>query len=226
MQHLTRVAHGERRHKCIFPRCTKSFTRPGMLCLPSLSFEANSDRPTKTTHPVYSQGRPGRVLSISDTWPVCSVFCHLIGPIFLCIHDGHYYIHDLLPSTYLLPTHHPKPRQRTTHGSAQKERRDLSPVYDTPCYLFIYYIIISTCMCAVIICFYYARFTESIDSGVNLFWIYYMISRLTKRWYFSCYRVLCIVCWIQHWAEGLRSIQALSRTGVEDTARRAFATRG
>ena len=50
-----------------------------------------------------------------------------------------------LPPTSYLPTIPNHDNEQPT-DKLKKEGRDLSPVYDTPCYLFIYYIIISTCM--------------------------------------------------------------------------------
>lgn len=49
---LTSAAHGERKHKCLFPGCNKSFTRPGMLGLLAsrLGFTANLVRSIKTPY--------------------------------------------------------------------------------------------------------------------------------------------------------------------------------
>lgn len=111
--HLTRVAHGERRHKCVFPRCTKSFTRPGMSSLPISPSTTNSTRPTQTTHPVYAQGRSRSVLSIAHSRPVRTVFCHLKG-----IDESHSRIHDGYYDRLLLP-----PTTTTIQKTQQKNQQ-------------------------------------------------------------------------------------------------------
>lgn len=55
---LIDTAHGERKHKCIYPGCTKSFTRPGKYLRNLLAFShADHARPTQATHEIDSQTR-------------------------------------------------------------------------------------------------------------------------------------------------------------------------